>query len=129
MGPIAISALWSAAYGGGDRTGGLYSRENATPSSRPILRITYTVSVLTLSSAANQFFTVDGLTKGISPITVTDDGTTPAITAANDIRIRIPSSFNMTWDTSNTSGLHQWNGLGGRCPPPSVTRTAARTGD
>ena len=88
--------------GGGDRTAGLYSRENATPSSRPILRITYTVSVLTLSSAANQFFTVDGLTKGISPITVTDDGTTPAITAANDIRIRIPSSFNMTWDTSDT---------------------------
>ena len=35
--------------GGGDRTAGLYSRENATPSSRPILRITYTVSVLTLS--------------------------------------------------------------------------------
>ena len=45
---------------------------------------------------------MDGLTKGISPITVTDDGTTPAITAANDIRIRIPSSFNMTWDTSDT---------------------------
>jgi len=38
-----------------------------------------------------------------APSAVTDDSRAPTITAANDIRIRIPSGFNMTWDTSDTT--------------------------
>ena len=59
---------------------------------------TYTPSALSLSSAASQTFTVGNLTTAISTLTVTDSGT-PGITAANDIRIRIPATFNMSWDT------------------------------
>ena len=57
----------------------------------------------TIASAANQSFTVgDGIT-AISTITITDDATTASINATDDIRIRIPSGFDMTWDTSDTS--------------------------
>ncbi len=57
----------------------------------------------TISSAASQTFTVgDGATT-ISTITITDDDTVASITAANDIRIRIPAGFNMTWNTSDTT--------------------------
>ena len=56
-----------------------------------------------ISSAANQTFTVGGPATLISTITITDDAATPMITTANDIRIRIPSTFNMTWDTSITT--------------------------
>jgi len=57
---------------------------------------------LSISSAANQIFNVgDGVT-AISAITITEDGT-PAITAANDLRVRLPSGFNMSWDTSDTT--------------------------
>ncbi len=55
----------------------------------------------TISSAANQSFTVgDGIT-AISTITITD-ASTPTITDTNDIRIHIPSGFNMEWDTNDT---------------------------
>jgi len=56
-----------------------------------------------ISSAANQTFTEGDPDTLISMITITDDATTPTITAANDLRIRIPSSFNMTWDTGITT--------------------------
>ncbi|MCZ6915840.1 MAG: hypothetical protein O7I93_03600, partial [Gemmatimonadetes bacterium] len=56
---------------------------------------------LTVSSAANQVFNVGAPAATISLITVTDDGGTPTITAANDIRIRVPAGFNMTWDTAD----------------------------
>ncbi|MCI0401405.1 MAG: DUF2341 domain-containing protein [Gammaproteobacteria bacterium] len=58
-----------------------------------------------LSSAANQTFTVGDPVTAISTITVTDASLTATITAANDLRIRIPSTFNMIWDTSDTSAL------------------------
>ena len=58
---------------------------------------------LAISSAANQTFKIGDSTTAISAIKVRDDPTSPKITAANDIRIRIPSSFNMTWDTSDTT--------------------------
>ena len=54
---------------------------------------------LTVSSAANQVFVVGDPSTVSSTITVTDNGVTVVITAANDIRIRIPPGFNMTWDT------------------------------
>ena len=56
-----------------------------------------------ISSAANQAFYVSGAAAAISPITITDHALTPQITAANDIRVRIPAGFNMTWDTSVTT--------------------------
>jgi len=56
-----------------------------------------------ISSAANQSFAVGDADTAISTITLTDDAATPTITAANDLRIRIPSSFNMSWDTTDTT--------------------------
>jgi len=56
----------------------------------------------TLSSAANQTFTVGDPPALASTLTVTDSST-PTITAAGDIRIRIPATFNMTWDTAVTT--------------------------
>ncbi|MHC4429363.1 MAG: DUF2341 domain-containing protein, partial [Planctomycetota bacterium] len=57
---------------------------------------------LRISSGANQTFTVSDPTTAISAITVTDHGQTPVITAANDIRVRIPAAFNMDWDVFDT---------------------------
>ncbi|MGH9782563.1 MAG: hypothetical protein ACRD88_00110, partial [Terriglobia bacterium] len=56
----------------------------------------------TLSSAANQTFTVGQASTTASTLTVTD-GSTATITAAQDLRIRIPAGLNMTWDTSVTT--------------------------
>ncbi|MHC4415259.1 MAG: right-handed parallel beta-helix repeat-containing protein [Planctomycetota bacterium] len=56
----------------------------------------------TLSSAANQTFDVGDPATAISGITVTD-GSTASITAANDIRIRIPVGFSMTWDATDAT--------------------------
>ncbi|MBI2891215.1 MAG: LamG domain-containing protein, partial [Nitrospirae bacterium] len=64
---------------------------------------TITITGPTMSSAANRSFMVGDPTTAISTITVTDEATTPAITAANDIRIKIPSSFNMKWDDTDTT--------------------------
>ena len=58
---------------------------------------------LSLSSAVNQTFTVGDPTAAAAILTVTDDLTSPQITATGDIRIRIPGSVNTTWDTSVTS--------------------------
>jgi hypothetical protein len=57
----------------------------------------------TISSSANQYFIIDSPAKTISTITITEDSYGPSITAVNDIRIRIPAGFNMTWDTSDTT--------------------------
>jgi hypothetical protein len=59
----------------------------------------------TIASAANQTFFVGDSPRAISPMTVTDDVSSPVITGANDIRIRIPAGFNMTWDTSDTTAV------------------------
>ncbi len=56
-----------------------------------------------ISSAADQFFTVGDPATLISTITITDNAVAPTITGGTDIRIRIPSTFNMTWDTSITT--------------------------
>src|SRR5207253_5901487 len=56
----------------------------------------------TIASAANQVFVIGQPPAAESPITVTD-AATPTITAAQDIRIRIPVSFNMTWNTALTT--------------------------
>src|SRR5207247_4420311 len=56
----------------------------------------------TLASAANQVFVVGQAATAMSAITVTD-AATPVITTTNDIRIRIPASFNMSWNTALTT--------------------------
>src|SRR6266498_160030 len=56
----------------------------------------------TIAAAANQTFIIGQAATAMSAITVTD-AATPAITAANDVRIRIPASFNMTWNTALTT--------------------------
>jgi outer membrane protein assembly factor BamB len=56
----------------------------------------------TLSSDYDQSFVTGAPPVLMVPLTVSE-GTSPAITAANDIRVRIPASFNMTWDPGVTS--------------------------
>src|SRR5439155_1348764 len=56
----------------------------------------------TVASAANQRFVVGQGPTAIAAITVTD-AATPSITAANDLRIRIPATFNMSWNTALTT--------------------------
>nr|MBP7831772.1 alkaline phosphatase D family protein [Candidatus Paceibacterota bacterium] len=68
---------------------------------------TRTIEILPTSGAAvysvkNHAFNVSQATQTIDTITVVD-GSTPAITAANDIRVKIPSGFNMTWDATDTT--------------------------
>jgi uncharacterized repeat protein (TIGR01451 family) len=64
---------------------------------------TKTVLAPVVSSAANQVFTVGDAATTISAITVTDNATLATITAVNDIRLRIPTGFNMTWNTALTT--------------------------
>ncbi len=57
-----------------------------------------------ISSTADQAFTVGDLATAADTITITDnDGGTIRKPAAAEIRIRIPTAFNMTWDTTVTS--------------------------
>src|SRR5207253_3336238 len=63
---------------------------------------TMQIAAPTLASAANQLFLVGQAATAMSAITVTD-AATPTITTANDIRIRIPATFNMTWNTALTA--------------------------
>jgi len=63
---------------------------------------TKTIVGPTISSAANQTFTVGQAATAMSTITITD-AVAPTITAANDIRVNIPAGFNMTWDPSVTT--------------------------
>ena len=85
--------------GTGHRASQAYDSDPATAAK---LVVTYSID-LAISSAANQTFKIGDSTTAISAIKVRDDPTSPKITAANDIRIRIPSSFTMTWDTSDTT--------------------------
>jgi len=55
---------------------------------------------LTLWGGGRQNFWVDDPPTAIPTITVLDDE--PAITAASDLRIMIPTGFNMVWDTTDT---------------------------
>ncbi len=56
----------------------------------------------TISSSQNKVFTLDASATSSSPITIVN-GESFSITASNDIRIKIPSDLNMTWDTTDTS--------------------------
>src|SRR5439155_564244 len=56
----------------------------------------------TLASAANQGFVVGQAATAIAAITVTD-ASTATITATSDIRVRIPATVNMTWNSGLTT--------------------------
>ncbi len=58
------------------------------------------VGAASFSAAANQTFTVGGPPTLTSTLYVNDDPAYPTITAANDLRLRIPAGFNMRWDSS-----------------------------
>src|SRR5947208_2037998 len=57
---------------------------------------------VTVSSAANQLFHVNDGPTAMSPITVTDVGG-GNIKQNRDIRLIIPTGFNMTWDPTVTT--------------------------
>jgi len=59
----------------------------------------------TISSEYDLSFRVGDPPINMEVITIREDAAAPAITAANDIRVRIPSTFNMTWNTSDVSAL------------------------
>jgi hypothetical protein len=83
----------------------------------------WTVAVITLSSAANQTFLVGDPPTDISTITITDDATNATIKAGGLIKLHIPSSFNMTWDTSVTTAV-----IGGTASA-KVNTTVTYSGD
>src|SRR5206468_4222502 len=72
----------------------------------------------TIASAASQVFVVGQAPAGLSPITITDVAT-PIITAANDIRIRIPAGLNMSWNTGLTAATITGSGAGKVSPTVS----------
>jgi len=57
----------------------------------------------TISSDFDQSFRVGSPPVAMSLITLVEDSVRPSVTAANDIRIRVPIGFNMIWDTSDTN--------------------------
>src|SRR5438034_362689 len=65
----------------------------------------------TIASGSNQTFGVGQPSTAMSPITV-KDAATPTVKAAKDIRIRIPSTFNMTWNTALTTATITGSGAG-----------------
>src|SRR5438876_1185652 len=87
--PSATDNLELAIFGPGSGTTGVDAK-------------TIQIVAPTLASAANQVFVVGQGPTAMAAITVTD-AATPSITAANDLRIRIPATFNMSWNTALTT--------------------------
>ncbi len=75
----------------------------------------------TFTSAATQNFRVGAPVTAISPITVTADPSFPTITAARDIRIRIPAGFPMTWNTADLAATLGGSAAGKVSPTVSYT--------
>src|SRR5439155_1518898 len=72
----------------------------------------------TMASAGDQVFVVGQAPAAISPITITD-APAPTITAAKDLRIRIPASFNMSWNTALTTATLTGSAAGKVAPTVS----------
>jgi len=64
---------------------------------------TISIGAPTISSAVNQIFSVGDPPTGNSIITITDDPVAATIRTDKEIRIRIPTGFNMTWNPSITT--------------------------
>ncbi len=65
-----------------------------------LFAFTGAVEAQTISSNNDQSFTVGDDPTAAATITITDDAGTPTITKNGKLRIRIPSSFPMSWDTT-----------------------------
>src|SRR5207245_6642062 len=65
----------------------------------------------TLASAANQVFVVGQAATAMSAVTVAD-AATPSITALSDVRIRIPATVALTWNTALTTATLTRSGAG-----------------
>src|SRR5216117_843054 len=102
-------------FAGGERKGDVIALTDLVTGQPPLLVVggaggctnasdsrTIQIGAPTVASAANQVFVVGQAPTAMSAITVTD-AATPTITAATDLRIRIPASFNMTWNTALTT--------------------------
>ncbi len=61
---------------------------------------TKAIGAPTIASAAGQVFGVLDPSTQAANIVITDDLNTPRIKQVTDIRVRIPSTFNMEWDTT-----------------------------
>jgi MSHA biogenesis protein MshQ len=107
---------WNIIIGGGGRTGGAGSTQAGAGTVTPswtlgrseswaigAVAIKPPSTIPRVSSATNQGFIVGDPPTVAATITITDASVAPTITAMNDIRIRIPAGFNMTWDTSVTT--------------------------
>ena len=64
-----------------------------------LLGFTTSADAQTISLASNQTFEVGDPSSPVGEVRIADSGT-PQITRAGDVRVRIPSAFNGTWDTS-----------------------------
>jgi hypothetical protein len=109
-----------------DANGFTINNTTVDATSREILYFAFgNAAASTISSAANQSFEVNQAITAISTITITD-GSPATITAANDIRIKIPATFNMTWATSDTTANiagTDWDHTGAASSGAEVTVT------
>jgi hypothetical protein len=71
---------------------------------------TKAIGAPTISSLTNQVFGLGDPTTTAAMITITEDATTPRIKPGTDIRVRIPSGFNMVW--ANTAPTLGGTGVG-----------------
>lgn len=67
------------------------------------LAVTPAFAAPTIESPEDQSFDQYQNIEQVRDITITDDATTPVITASGDIRIKIPTSFPVIWDDRVTS--------------------------
>ena len=80
-----------------------------------------------LSSASNQSFVVGASPTTTVSIFVTESVLGGNITAANDIRLRIPAGFNMRWDTSVTTVTLNGGAAGSVEPTVKAYEDGAKT--
>lgn len=74
-----------------------------------------------VSSGASSVFTVGDPPSGAQTITVTESSGSPKITAAGDLRVTIPSNFDMEWDTAGPAPTAAVSGAGTGAVNATVT--------
>ncbi|HEX7901963.1 MAG TPA: hypothetical protein VF950_29660, partial [Planctomycetota bacterium] len=108
---LTVSGLQYTAFGNSS-TGNLTLEVDGDSSAEATDTQQVRIGSPTISSAANQSFNVLDPITPISQIVLTEDPANPRMSAAGDIRIRIPASLNMEWDTTDTVGTLNVGGAG-----------------
>ncbi|GBE06827.1 doubled CXXCH motif [bacterium BMS3Abin10] len=72
-----------------------------------------------IASESEQMFMVGDPAAAASPLTIIESTDTLTITAANDIRIKIPAALDMTWDTGESAPAMHVTGVGAVDPAVS----------